>query len=77
MILKNTIDKCYEEGKKIFSIVATLGTTIRGAIDPIEEISRICKEKIFGYILMVLLEAFLQLLKFQLMELVMLILLIQ
>ncbi len=43
--LKKTIDKCYEEGKKIFSIVATLGTTIRGAIDPIEEISRICNEK--------------------------------
>ena len=43
--LKNIIDKCYEERKKIFSIVATLGTTIRGAIDPIEEISVICKEK--------------------------------
>ena len=43
--LIKTIDKCLEEGKKIFSIVATLGTTTRGAIDPIEEISRICKEK--------------------------------
>ncbi len=43
--LKKTIDKCYEEGKKIFSIVATLGTTIRGAIDPIDYISRICKER--------------------------------
>ena len=43
--LRNTIDKCYDEGKKIFSIVATLGTTIRGAIDPIEDISRICKER--------------------------------
>ena len=43
--LKKTIDKCNEEGKKIFSIVATLGTTIRGAIDPIAEISRICEEK--------------------------------
>ena len=43
--LKKTIDKCSKEGKKIFSIVATLGTTIRGAIDPIEEISRICNEK--------------------------------
>ena len=43
--LKNTIDKCNEEGKKIFSIVATIGTTIRGAIDPIEQISRICKER--------------------------------
>ncbi len=43
--LKNTIDKCNEEGKKIFSIVATLGTTIRGALDPIESISVICKER--------------------------------
>ncbi len=43
--LKKTIDKCYEKGKKIFSIVATLGTTIRGAIDPIEEISKICKDR--------------------------------
>ncbi len=43
--LKNNIDKCSKEGKRIFSIVATLGTTIRGAIDPIEKISRICKER--------------------------------
>ncbi len=42
--LKNTINKCHREGKKIFSIVATLGTTIRGAVDPIKNISRICKE---------------------------------
>ena len=43
--LKKTIDKCNEEGKKIFSIVATLGTTIRGAIDPIDEIGKICGER--------------------------------
>ena len=43
--LKNSIDKCSEDGKNIFSIVATLGTTIRGAIDPIENISRICRER--------------------------------
>ena len=43
--LRKTIDKCFEEGKKIFSIVATLGTTIRGAIDPIDKISKICKER--------------------------------
>ena len=43
--LKKSIYKCYEEGKKIFSIVATLGTTIRGSIDPIENISRICRER--------------------------------
>ena len=42
--LKNNIDKCSKDGKKIFSIVATLGTTIRGALDPIEEIGKICQE---------------------------------
>ena len=43
--LKNTLDKCLIENKKIFAIVATLGTTVRGAIDPIKDISEICKEK--------------------------------
>ena len=43
--LKKTIDKCSRNGKKIFSIVATLGTTVRGTIDPIKLISDICKEK--------------------------------
>ena len=43
--LRKTIDKCSIDNKKIFAIVATLGTTIRGAIDPIKDISEICKEK--------------------------------
>jgi len=43
--LRNSLDKCSIENKKIFAIVATLGTTVRGAIDPIQEISEICKEK--------------------------------
>ena len=43
-LIKN-IDKCLIENKKIFAIVATLGTTVRGAIDPIKEISEICKER--------------------------------
>ncbi len=43
--LKKSVDKCDKEGKKIFSIVATLGTTVRGAIDPIEAISKICKDR--------------------------------
>ncbi len=42
--LKMIIDECFNEGKSIFAIVATLGTTIRGAIDPIEKISKICRE---------------------------------
>ncbi|MBO8243762.1 aspartate aminotransferase family protein [Prochlorococcus marinus XMU1411] len=43
--LRKTLTKCTIENKKIFAIVATLGTTVRGAIDPIKEISEICKEK--------------------------------
>ncbi len=43
--LRKTLDKCSINNKKIFAIVATLGTTVRGAIDPIKEISEICKEK--------------------------------
>ena len=42
--LKEVIRKCSLEHKKIFSIVATLGTTIRGAIDPIKGIVEICSE---------------------------------
>jgi len=43
--LRKTIDKCFINNKKIFAIVATLGTTVRGAIDPIKDISEICKER--------------------------------
>jgi glutamate/tyrosine decarboxylase-like PLP-dependent enzyme len=44
-ILKKTLENCSIENKKIFAIVATLGTTVRGAIDPIGDIGEICKEK--------------------------------
>jgi len=43
--LRKTIDKCFIDNKKIFAIVATLGTTVKGAIDPIRDISEICKER--------------------------------
>jgi len=53
--LKSKIYSNYNAGKhtwfrtggnaKIFAIVATLGTTVRGAIDPIKEISEICKQR--------------------------------
>jgi len=43
--LRKTLDKYSIENKKIFAIVATLGTTVRGAIDPIKEISEICKKR--------------------------------
>ena len=42
--LKKKIKNSKLLGKKIFSIVATLGTTIRGSIDPIYEIGNICKK---------------------------------
>ena len=43
--LRKSIYKCFMDNKKIFAIVATLGTTVRGAIDPIKDISQICKER--------------------------------
>ncbi|KGF90387.1 Pyridoxal-dependent decarboxylase family protein [Prochlorococcus marinus str. MIT 9123] len=43
--LRKTLDNCSIENKKIFAVVATLGTTVRGAIDPIKDISEICKER--------------------------------
>ena len=42
-ILNKEIKKSKSLGKKIFSIIATLGTTIRGSIDPIYDIGNICK----------------------------------
>jgi len=45
LTLRKTIDNCLIENKKIIAIVATLGTTVRGAIDPIKDISEICKQR--------------------------------
>ncbi len=43
--LRKSLDRCLTENKKILAIVATLGTTVRGAIDPIKDISKICKDR--------------------------------
>ncbi len=39
------LNSLIDSGRKIFAVVATFGTTIRGALDPINEIGNICKEK--------------------------------
>tara|TARA_B100000749_G_scaffold280455_1_gene276744 strand:- start:183059 stop:184462 length:1404 start_codon:yes stop_codon:yes gene_type:complete len=42
--LKQTIDEQIEKGNRPFCVVATAGTTVHGAYDPIDEIADICKE---------------------------------
>ncbi len=43
--------KIKSKGKKCFAVVATVGTTVRGAIDPLSEISQFCqKENIWLHI---------------------------
>ena len=42
-VLEQSIKKDLETGHAPFMVVATLGTTVMGAIDPIDEISEICK----------------------------------
>ena len=49
--LVSSLERAKSQNKKIFAVVATLGTTIKGAIDPIKEISRISmNEKIWLHI---------------------------
>ena len=49
--LVSSLERAKSENKKIFAVVATLGTTIKGAIDPVKEISRITmNEKIWLHI---------------------------
>ncbi len=40
--LREQYSKIKEQGKKCFAVIATAGTTIRGAIDPLIEISEFC-----------------------------------
>ncbi len=42
-VLENTIKRDMEQGKKPLCVVATLGTTSSTAVDPMDEIGKICK----------------------------------
>ncbi len=49
--LRSSFNKIKSEGKKCFAVVATAGTTVRGAIDPLSEIAQFCqKEKIWLHV---------------------------
>ena len=42
--LRSRIEEAVEKGRKPFLVVATAGTTVLGAFDPIEEMAEICEE---------------------------------
>ncbi len=43
--LRSSFKKIKSEGKQCFAVVATAGTTVRGAIDPLSEISQFCQKE--------------------------------
>ena len=51
VMLKEKLKILKSEGKKCFAIVATAGTTVRGAVDPINALSKIClKESLWLHV---------------------------
>ena len=43
--LSSIFKRIRSEGRKCFAVVATAGTTVRGAVDPLHEISNFCKKE--------------------------------
>ena len=43
--LSSIFKRIRSEGRKCFAVVATAGTTVRGAVDPLHEISDFCKKE--------------------------------
>jgi len=43
--LRSSLNKIKLEGKKCFAVVATAGTTVRGAVDPLSAIAKFCQEE--------------------------------
>lgn len=54
--LEQTILSDIQNGKKPMMVVATLGTTNSLAFDPLFEIGNICKNIIYGYVWMLLIQ---------------------
>ena len=44
MMFKKLVEKSVHEGKKPFLVVATSGTTVLGAFDPLEKLADVCQE---------------------------------
>ena len=44
-LLKSTLDRLHEEGKRIMAVVATAGTTATGSFDDLESVGAMCEER--------------------------------